>query len=108
MDNLADPRPAFEDWVEVQLAEQKLVHFFRFSGYRPANPFKLATVKEAAVPPAPPNQEVEVRVELTPLRRGILRFTGVTLARHDPLGLFRTLTTVPLAQTVLIIAELYC
>jgi uncharacterized protein (DUF58 family) len=107
MDNLADPRPAFEDWVEVQLAEQKLVHSFRFSGYRPANPFKLATVREAAVPPAPPNQEVEVRVELTPLRRGILRFTGVTLARHDPLGLFRTLTTVPLAQTVLILPRRY-
>jgi uncharacterized protein (DUF58 family) len=107
LDNLTDPRPSFEDWVQVQLAEQKLVHSFRFSGYRPANPFKLAAVKEAVVPPAPPNQEVEVRVELTPLRRGILRFTGVALARHDPLGLFRTLTMVPLAQTVLILPKRY-
>ena len=54
-----------------------------------------------------PGQEVEVRVELTPLRRGILRFTGVTLARPDPLGLFRALTTVPLPQTVLILPKRY-
>ena len=103
LENLADPRPSFKDWLAVQLAEQKLVHSFRISGYRPANPFRLAMLREAVVPPVAPNQEVEVRVELTPLRRGVLRFTGVTLARHDPLGLFRTLTTVPLAQTMLIL-----
>jgi uncharacterized protein (DUF58 family) len=103
LENLADPRPSFKDWLAVQLAEQKLVHSFRISGYRPANPFRLAMLREAVVPLAAPNQEVEVRVELTPLRRGVLRFTDVTLARHDPLGLFRTLTTVPLAQTMLIL-----
>lgn len=107
LENLADPRPLFKDWMTVQLAEQKLVHSFRFSGYRPANPFRLAIVRDGAVPPAAPHQDVEVRVELTTLRRGVLRFTGVTLARHDPLGLFRTLTTVPLAQSVLILPRRY-
>ena len=42
-----------------------------------------------------------------PLRRGVLRFTGVTLARPDPLGLFRALTTVPLPQSVLILPRRY-
>ncbi len=107
LENLADPRPSFEDWVAVQRAEQKLLRSFQFSTRRAANPFRLAVVKEAAVPPSPPNQEVEVRVELTPLRRGMLRFKGVTLARPDPLGLFRALTTVPLPQTVLILPRRY-
>jgi len=107
LENLADSRPSFEDWVALERAEQKLICSFQFSTPRPANPFKLAVVKEAAVPPTPPNEEAEVRVELTPLRRGILRFTGVTLARPDPLGLFRALASVPLPQTVLILPRRY-
>ena len=35
----------------------------------------------------PPDGEAEARVAIFPLRRGILRFTGVTIARPDPLGL---------------------
>jgi uncharacterized protein (DUF58 family) len=107
LENLADPRPSFDDWVALQRAEQKVLRSFQFTTRRPTNPFKLAVVKEAAVPLTPPSQEVEVRVELTPLRRGMLRFTGVTLARPDPLGLFRTLTTVPLPQTVIILPRRY-
>jgi uncharacterized protein (DUF58 family) len=107
LEDLPDARPSFKDWVAVQRAEQKLLRSFQFSAPRRTNPFRLAIVKEAAVPPVPPNHEVEVRVELTPLRRGVLRFTGVTLARPDPLGLFRTLTTIPLPRTVLILPRRY-
>ena len=107
LENLADPRPSFQDWRAVRLAEDKLVRSFRVSRRRRANLFKLATVKDAAVPPAPPNQETEVRVELTPLRRGVLRFTGVTLARPDPLGLLRKFVTLPLPQTALILPQRY-
>jgi uncharacterized protein (DUF58 family) len=107
LENLADARPSFDDWVALQRAEQKALRSFQFSTRRPTNPFKLAVVKEAVVPPASPGQEVEVRVEITPLRRGILRFTGVTLAHPDPLGLFRALTTVPLPQTVIILPRRY-
>jgi len=39
---------------------------------------------------ATPQDEVQVRLELTPLRRGVLRFEGLRLARPDPLGLFRS------------------
>ena len=107
LENLADSRPSFGAWMAVQRTEQKLLRSFRISGHRPLNPFKVAMVKDANVPPIPPGQEVEVRVELKPLRRGVLRFIGVTLARSDPLGLFRALTTVPLAQTVLILPRRY-
>jgi hypothetical protein len=62
------------------------------------SPFKLVNLKEAEVPPMLPGGETEVRVELTPLRRGILRFNGVTLARPDPLGLFRSFVKVSAAN----------
>ena len=93
--------------MAVQRANQKVLRSFRIGGYGPTNPFKLATVKDTNVPPMPPGQEVEVPVEVMPLRRGVLRFTGVTLARSDPFGLCRALTTVPLPQTVLILPKRY-
>ena len=106
-DNLADPRPPFHEWKALQEDDQKHVRPFRFSQPRRGNPFKLATVKEGVVPPLPPEQRAEVVVELTPLRRGVVHFTGVTLARADPLGLFRALLKVPLAQSVLILPKRY-
>ena len=107
LENLADPLPSFEEWMAVQGAEQQMLRSFRISGERQASPFKRVTGKDSNVPPMPPGQEVDVRVEITPLRRGVLRFAGLTLARPDPLGLFRALTTVPLPQTVLILPKRY-
>ena len=107
LDNLADPRPSFEDFVALERAEQRALRSFRFSDSQRIASFRLATVREAGVPPMAPDEEVEVRVELTPLRRGVLRFTGVTLARPDPLGLARAAATVPRPQSVLILPRRY-
>ena len=107
LENLADPRPSFQEWRAAQLSDEKHFRPFRFSQRQRANPFTLATVKEAFVPGTPARQEVEVRVELMPLRRGVLRFNGATLARPDPLGLFRALANVPLPQTALILPKRY-
>jgi len=107
LENLVDPRPAFPEWRAFQLAENKRLRSFRVSQRRRVNPFQLVRIKEAAIPAAPPNQEAGVQVELTPLRRGVLRFKGVTLARPDPLGLFRAFATLPLPQTALILPKRY-
>jgi uncharacterized protein (DUF58 family) len=107
LENLADPRPSFEDFVALERAEQRALRSFRFSESQRAIGFRLATVKEASVPPIAPGEEAEVRVEVTPLRRGALRFTGVTLARTDPLGLVRAAATLPLPQSVLILPRRY-
>jgi uncharacterized protein (DUF58 family) len=71
------------------------------------NPFRLVNLKEAEVPPILPESEMEVPVEILPLRRGILRLNGVTLARPDPLGLFRAFNKVFAPQTVLILPRRY-
>ena len=46
-------------------------------------------------------------MEILPLRRGILHFTGVTVARPDPLGLFRSFSKIAAPQTVLILPKRY-
>jgi uncharacterized protein (DUF58 family) len=107
LENLADPRPSFEEFMARERAEQKALRSFRFGDSQRATSFRLATVKETRVPPIAPHEEAEVRVELTPLRRGVLRFTGVTLARPDPLGLVRAVATLPLTQSVLILPRRY-
>ncbi len=107
LEDLADPRPPFQEWLAFQLAENKRLRPFRVGERRRNNPFRLVTLKEAEVPPLLPGGEAEVRVEILPLRRGVLRFTGVTLARADPLGLFRALVKTPSAQMVLILPKRY-
>jgi uncharacterized protein (DUF58 family) len=49
------------------------------------------SVEEAALAPLPPGVSVRVRMRLTPLRRGVLRFAAVGLAAPDPLGLCHAL-----------------
>jgi len=106
LENLADPRPSFRDWRSAVIADNKKIRPFSASGRR-ANRHQLALVKESPVPAMMPKSEVEVRVELEPTRRGILRFAGITLARPDPFGLFRAFATVRLPQTALILPKRY-
>jgi uncharacterized protein (DUF58 family) len=107
LDSLDDVRPTFETWLAVRMADERHARSFRFSERRRFNPFKLATLKEAALPVLPPRQEVGIPVELKPLRRGILHFTGITLGRADPLGLFRAFSRMALPQTTLILPKRY-
>ncbi len=104
LDDLADPRPSFPEWKAVQLDDNKHIRPFSFVRRR-NNPFRPATIKDTAVPPLPPKQEVSVQVELMPLQRGVLHFTGVTLARPDPIGLFRSFVKTTLPQSVLILPK---
>ena len=46
-------------------------------------------------------------MELNPVRRGPLRFNGVTLARPDPLGLMRSFITLAAPEAVLILPKRY-
>ncbi len=103
----ADSRPGFDDWLAFQKAESKRVKPFQFSQRRQRNPFRIANVKMAEVPPLPPRGEAEATVELLPLRRGVLQLTGISLAQPDPLGLCRALKKIPAPQTVLILPKRY-
>jgi len=75
---------------------------------RPAKrPFTIANIKEAIVPPMRPGETGVAKVEIVPLRRGILRFSGATITRPDPLGLMRAFTRVSAPQQVLVLPKRY-
>lgn len=107
IEDLTDPRPRFRQWREYKLDEDKHVRPFRFDSRRFRSPFKFATTRDAEMPTLNPQQEGEVRVELTPLRRGMVRFDGVTFARPDPLGIYRALRRQPVPQSLLILPRRY-
>lgn len=106
-DNLLEPRPRFHEWLAVQRADRKWIRSFRLVQKRRADPFRRPAIRGTTVPAISPRQNVETRIEFTPQRRGALRFSGLTLARPDPLGLFRAFSRVPLPQTVLILPKRY-
>jgi uncharacterized protein (DUF58 family) len=88
LEDLADPRPSFPEWLALKKAEEQAVRSFRPGTRLRTVSRTMGRVRAARVPALPPGREVEVLVEVTPLRRGNLNFTGVTLARADPFGLF--------------------
>lgn len=107
LEDLTDPRPSFDDWLRFQMAEGRRVRPFRMAQRRRSNPFRQAQTRAVQVAPMTANETVEVRVEVMPLRRGVLRFLGATLARPDPLGIFRSFVRVPAPQSVLILPRRY-
>ncbi len=107
LEDLEDSRATFLEWRAAQLGAGQQLRSILFSQHRRLNPFRVATVKPATLTPAAPHGEAEARIELTPLRRGLLRFEGVSVASPDPLGLFRAFVRVPLPQTTLILPRRY-
>jgi uncharacterized protein (DUF58 family) len=107
LEELADPRPTFAEFAAWQRAEKKQLRSFAMSDKSSGVGFKIAAAPEVALPPLPPGQETEVSVELLPLRRGLVRLRGLSVARADPLGLLRSLYPVPLAQSVVILPKRY-
>ena len=101
LEDLADPRPTLSGFAHF-LRERSRGGSFRMAlTWPPALNQRAASVKPAALPALTARGEAEARVEVVPLRRGPLRFKGVTIARPDPFGLFRGFARVSLPETVL-------
>jgi uncharacterized protein (DUF58 family) len=107
LEDLADPRPPYKEWRAVQMADERNLQSFRLGARRNPAPFRVAALREAAVPGILSGQEVEVKIEVTPLRRGVLQFRGITLARPDPLGLMRALLAIAQPETMLVLPKRY-
>jgi uncharacterized protein (DUF58 family) len=105
LEELADPGPSFEQWFAAQRFLEK--HSFRFAQSPLAKHSPPAQVKSAALGSLPVRQEVAVELELIPLRRGVLRFSGANLARTDPFGLFRAFCHGPFPQSLLVLPKRY-
>ena len=107
LEELADSRPGFEEFVAIQVADERALRSFSLSRKRPSLSFGVLRVPEAPVPTVTPGGEVEVKLEFTPLKRGPIRFEKLTVARPDPLGLMKAGVRQSLPQTLLVLPKRY-
>ena len=112
LENLEDFRPTFDEFLlSPEPSEKTRNPFDRAMGYHRwlwlISRREGARAKEQSLPMLPPNGEGEVRLEIVPLKRGHLRLTGLTVARPDPFGLFKSFASIPNPQSVLVLPKRY-
>ena len=112
LEDMAATQPFLEEFLLATVPREAIRNWFdRNLGYRRwrwlISKSEATVGEEQSLPALPSSGEAEVRRELIPARRGHVRFTGVTAARPDPLGLFKAFITVPLRQSVLILPKRY-
>jgi uncharacterized protein (DUF58 family) len=105
----------FPDWDEFSNASpstedrsnpfDRYVGFRRWQGLMGMN--RGAQMAEQPLPDLPPGRLVTVEMELTPLRRGCLRFAGICIYRPEPFGLFRTRHVLPLPKVCCVLPRCY-
>ena len=107
LEDLADPRPTFEEFVQLTRPPIPMRTFRLTASPRPRLEYRAALLKPVSLPPMGPKASVDAQVEIVPLRRGPLHFQGATVARRDPLGLVRSFVRVAAPQTVLVLPKRY-
>jgi uncharacterized protein (DUF58 family) len=112
IEELPDPRPTFHEFVSTpEPGEEgrnwldRTYGYYRWRWLMGRN--RHAQIQEQAVPDLPVGAEFLIETELLPLRRGVLRLTGITVACPDPFGLFRSLRKIPNRQSVLVLPKRY-
>lgn len=110
-EEFSDPRPAFAAFASKPEMEENrtwLDRTYNFDWWnRLISRNVRARVEEHSPPDLLPGTEQSVRAQLLPTRRGVLRFSAVAIAVPDPLGLFRSLQSIPAPQSVLILPKRY-
>ena len=108
-DNLADPRPSYAQFKSAVDREWSLLRrptlfdiWRKLIAVNGGAPLTERTLAELSA-----GRAVEVVSELTPQRRGVLRFESLTLARPDPLNLFRACADYRAADTILVLPKCY-
>ncbi|MBI5801228.1 MAG: DUF58 domain-containing protein [Verrucomicrobia bacterium] len=109
-EDLADPRPTLAQFVSTPEPGEERRNwvdrrFYRWKWLLKQN--VRGRVTEVPCPALPPSGSADLRLELLPLRRGVLRFDAVAVACPDTFGLFRTFIPVPLPQSLLILPKRY-
>ena len=66
-----------------------------------------ATAKAKQLPSLAPHSETSVLFEIIPSCRGVIRLTGLTIARPGPLGLFYARRTVSVPQSAVVLPKRY-
>lgn len=91
--------PDTPDWLSRRTGFQRWQHLVARS--------ERVHVEPQSLPAIGPNQSLDVRVTLTPKRRGRLEFSRLIIQKPDIFGFFNKLFSIPRTQSLLILPKLY-
>lgn len=104
MEQLEDARMSFSEFQEsTSESRSNRTGRFRLEWPKP----RLAKTAEERIPAVPPGGSAKVAMQLTPYRRGLLRFEGLIVARPDPLGILKAFRKVDQPDTLLVLPKRY-
>lgn len=111
-ENFADPRPSFQDFQTTPEPNQpnrnpvdQYLGYYRWRWLISRQ--QSAIAKPINLPPLAPQSKTQITCEITPIHRGIIHLTGLTITRSDPFGLWNACHTMMLPESVLILPKLY-
>ena len=104
LEDLADPRPGYREFAKL-IRPTANWRAFSDGDARPRLEQRDAIVSPGRLPDLRPKGLARAEIQLVPLRRGSLRFCGMTVARADPLGLARSFVRVAAPQRVLVLPQ---
>lgn len=112
LEDFADPRPGlteFKQEIESPPGKTRFIDraFIYYRWLRAIARKEGVTTQAIDLPNLLPDSQTKVVMEILPLYRGVVRLTGVTLARSDPFGLFNAFKTIALPQSLLILPKRY-
>ncbi len=112
LEESGDPRPDYRTFADTpEPGEERRNRFDRASRFY--RWLWLLSIRQprlpgqTPLPVIPPGGRGEVTLSVTPVRRGALDFSGLTVARPDPLGVCRGFVRVPARQSVTVLPRRY-
>lgn len=94
-----DPDDEKRNWFDRIVGYPRLVSLLRHT--------RGGSIPIRTIPAVPAFDRSDLEIEFTPLRRGYLRFAGASIARPDPLGLFRALQHFQAEASLLVLPHTY-
>ena len=111
-EGFAESCPDYHEFVAtVEPNEKKRNRFDRAFGYYRwlwlISRKRQATAQAMQLPSLAPHSETQVVFEIIPSHRGVMRLTGLTIARPGPFGLFYARKTFSVSQSAVILPKRY-
>ncbi len=94
-----EPADANRNWFDRHVGYPRWANFMRWR--------RGASSEEFMLPDLPPGEWVDVRMRLVPHRRGFVRLRAVTIAKADPLGVFKGQVRAGIAESLLVLPRRY-
>ena len=111
-EDLEDPWPTLDEFLQAREPGEKQRNWFdrqmAFHRFIWLTSQKCGiNIHQAIVNNIMPNQILHVKMTATPKRRGIIHFTGITVARTDPFGIFLAFHRIAASESLLVLPKRY-